>query len=78
MPAKAAKAAKAAKSADKPTAARKRTTRRGKPSHDVIAESAYFIPLEEGGCDERENWRRAERELTTAWRLARRARQLLS
>jgi Protein of unknown function (DUF2934) len=66
MPAKVAKPAKPAKSADKPTASRKRTTRRGKPSHDVIAERAYFIHLEEGGCDERENWLRAERELTTA------------
>ena len=65
-PAKAVKVAKPAKSADKPTASHKRTTRRGKPSHDVIAERAYFIHLEEGGCDERENWLRAERELTTA------------
>jgi hypothetical protein len=61
-----AKPAKLAKSADKPTASRKRTPRRGKPSHDEIAERAYFIHLEADGCDELESWLRAERELTTA------------
>jgi Protein of unknown function (DUF2934) len=65
--AKRAKAAdKPAKAADKPTASRKRTTRPHKPSHDEIAERAYFIHLEEGGCDELEDWLRAEEELTTA------------
>jgi hypothetical protein len=66
MPQKVTKPAKSAKSADKPAASRKRTTRRRKPSHDEIAERAYFIHLEEGGCDELVNWLRAERELTTA------------
>jgi Protein of unknown function (DUF2934) len=69
-PAKSAKSAnkpiKSAKPADKPTASRKRMTRRRKPSHDEIAERAYFIHLEEGGCDELGNWLRAEDELTTA------------
>jgi len=68
-PAKSAKSAqsvKPAKSADKPTASRKRVTRQHKPSHDEIAERAYFIHLEEGGSYELENWLRAERELTTA------------
>jgi len=62
----AAKSAKLAKAADKPTASRKRTTRPRKPSHEEIAERAYFIYLEEGECDELENWLRAEGELTTA------------
>ena len=65
-PAKPVKPAKSARSADKPTASRTRVTRQHKPSHDEIAERAYFIHLEEGGCYELENWLRAERELTTA------------
>ncbi len=64
--AKSAKAGKAGKAADKPTASRKRTTRPRKPSHDEIAERAYFIYVEEGGSDHVENWLRAEWELTTA------------
>ncbi len=57
---------KSAKSADKSTASRKRATRQRKPSHAEIAERAYFIHLEEGGCDQLGDWLRAERELTTA------------
>jgi hypothetical protein len=64
--AKPAKAVKAVKAANKPTTSRKRTTRPRKPSHDEVAERAYFIYVEEGGCDELENWLRAEWELTTA------------
>lgn len=64
--AKPVKPAKPARSADKPTASSKRTTRRRKASHDEIAERAYFIYIEEGGCDALENWLRAERELTSA------------
>jgi len=65
-PAKSPKSAKPAKSADKSTASRKRATRQRKPSHAEIAERAYFIHLEEGGCDQLGDWLRAERELTTA------------
>jgi DUF2934 family protein len=65
-PVKSAKPAKSAKSAEKPTVSRKRTMRRRTPSHDEIAERAYFIHLEEGGCDELGNWLRAEDELATA------------
>jgi Protein of unknown function (DUF2934) len=36
------------------------------PDQNAIAERAYFIHLEEGTCDELENWLRAERELTDA------------
>ena len=61
-----AKPAKPAKPADKPAVSRKRATRRRTPSHNEIAERAYFIHLEEGGCDELGNWLRAEDELTTA------------
>ena len=61
-PATTATTAKAATTA----ASRKRTTRRRKPSHDEIAERAYFIHVEEGGSDELGNWLRAESELTTA------------
>ena len=63
--AKPAKSVKPAKSAGKPAAARKRTTRSAKPSHEEIAERAYFIHLEAGGRDELGNWLRAEDELTT-------------
>ena len=71
--AKPTKSPKSAKSADKPVASRKRATGSRKPSHDEIAERAYFIHLEEGGSDELENWLRAERELSTS-RVTRSAR----
>jgi hypothetical protein len=61
-----AKPAKAAKAADKPIKAADKPTASRTPSHDEIAERAYFIHLEEGGCNELENWLRAESELTTA------------
>ena len=62
---KAAKPAKAAKPG-KPAVSRKRTTVRQDPSHEQIAERAYFIHLQESGSDELGNWLRAERELTAA------------
>ena len=36
------------------------------PTHDEIAERAYFLHLEGAGADELGNWLRAERELMTA------------
>jgi hypothetical protein len=58
---------KPAKSATKkPTSPRKPKTRSRKPDQGEISTRAYFIHLEEGGCDELGNWLRAERELTTA------------
>ena len=66
-PAKSAKSKPATTPKAATTAAsRKRTTRRRKPSHDEIAERAYFIHVEEGGSDELGDWLRAESELTTA------------
>ena len=54
----------------KPVARRVRTTKSNakqtQPTHADIAERAYFIYLQDGGCDELENWVRAERELTAA------------
>ena len=48
----------------KPRAATTRTRKRRLiPTHDQIAERAYFIHLDEGG-DTFGNWVRAERELT--------------
>lgn len=63
-PTKPAKPAKPAEVADKPRASRKRATGPREPSHDEIAERAYFIHIEEGGSDELGNWLRAERELS--------------
>ena len=57
---------KPAKSADRPPSSRRPRARRRTPSHGEIAERAYFIHLEEGGCDELVNWLRAERELAAA------------
>ncbi len=52
------------------TTTRVRTTKpkatRRSPNHGEISERAYYIFLEEGGSDERENWLRAERELMAA------------
>ena len=61
-----AKRATKADSADKPASPRTRATRRRKPSHEEIAERAYFIHREEGGDDELGHWLRAERELMAA------------
>jgi hypothetical protein len=36
------------------------------PSHDQIAERAYFLALARGGGDELGNWLRAEAELAAA------------
>ncbi len=36
------------------------------PSHDQIAERAYFLALAQGGGDELGNWLRAEAELAAA------------
>ena len=53
--------------ASKPAGSRKpKTTRRRKPDQDEISTRAYFIHLEEAGCDQLANWLRAERELTAA------------
>jgi len=41
-------------------------TSRREPSHDEIAERAYFMALEQGDSDPAENWLRAERELANA------------
>ena len=60
------KPAQPAQPANKPAGSPKPKTRRRKPSHGEISERAYFIHVEEGGCDEFGNWLRAERELTTA------------
>lgn len=62
----AVKPAASAKAAVKPAPTRPRVTRRRAPAHDVIAERAYFIHIEEGTEDEVENWLRAERELKAA------------
>lgn len=56
----------AKKTPKKATTPRKRTKRRTPPTHDQIAERAYFIHLEEGGGDAVEDWLRAERELSAA------------
>jgi Protein of unknown function (DUF2934) len=64
MSEKPAKPAKPA--ASKPAGSRKPKTRRRKPDQDEISTRAYFIHLEEGGCDQLANWLRAERELTAA------------
>jgi hypothetical protein len=50
----------------KPTASSARATRRRRPSHDKIAERAYFIHIEQGSGDEVGNWLRAEGELMAA------------
>jgi Protein of unknown function (DUF2934) len=55
-----------AKPANKRISSPKPRTKRRKPNHGEISERAYFIHLKEGGCDELENWFRAERELTAA------------
>ena len=52
----------------KPTSSRKPKTRRRKPGQGEISRRAYFIHLEEGGCDQLGNWLRAERELMTVAR----------
>jgi Protein of unknown function (DUF2934) len=52
--------------ATKPAAPTARAALQRLPSHGEISDRAYFIHLEEGGCDELENWLRAERELTVA------------
>jgi hypothetical protein len=57
---------KPANPAKKRVSARKPRTTRRKPSPGEISERAYFIHIEEGGCDELGNWLRAERELTAA------------
>lgn len=45
-------------------APRRRGTRRtGAPTHDQIAERAYYLHLDEPAGDEVERWLRAEREL---------------
>ena len=36
------------------------------PTHDQIAERAYFLALAQGGADELGNWLRAEAELAAA------------
>ena len=50
----------------KRTASRKPSTRRREPDRGEISTRAYFIHLDEGGCDQLGNWLRAERELTAA------------
>jgi hypothetical protein len=45
---------------------RKPKVETSKPTHDEIAERAYFLHLEESGADALGNWLRAERELTAA------------
>ena len=64
MTEKPAKRAKPA--ASKPAGSRQPKTTRRKPDQDEISTRAYFIHLEEGGCDQLANWLRAERELTAA------------
>ncbi len=61
MPEKATKPATRRTRVRKPKAP---PTRR--PTHDEIAERAYFIALERSGADEVGNWLRAERELMAA------------
>jgi hypothetical protein len=65
-PAKLPKPAKGGAPVDEVAIARKRATRRRKPSSAAIAERAYYIHLEEGCHDDLVNWLRAERELTAA------------
>lgn len=48
------------------TVARPRARRRRRPTHEQIAQRAYFISLEEGGQDQVGNWIRAEQELAAA------------
>ena len=54
----------------KPTTKRVRSPkpkpRPRQPSHIDISKRAYFIYLEEGRCDELQNWLRAERDLSVA------------
>ena len=57
--------AKPAKPAKKRVSARPKAKRRS-PDASEIAERAYFIHIDEGRCDELENWLRAERELAAA------------
>jgi hypothetical protein len=57
---------KPAKPARKRVSSPKPKTKRRKPDHSEIVERAYFIHLEEAGCDELGNWLRAEHELTAA------------
>ena len=64
MPEKPAKPTKPVVS--KRTASRKPSTRRREPDRGEISTRAYFIHLDEGGCDQLGNWLRAERELTAA------------
>lgn len=47
-------------------AAKPRARRRRRPTHEQIAQRAYFISLEEGGQDQVGNWIRAEQELAAA------------
>jgi hypothetical protein len=60
------KPAKPAKPGTKRRSAPKAKTKRPKPNPHEISERAYFIHIEEGGCDELGNWLRAERELAAA------------
>jgi hypothetical protein len=62
----ASKPAASKPAASRPTSSRKPNTRRRKADQGEISKRAYFIHLEEGGCDQLGNWLRAERELTTA------------
>jgi hypothetical protein len=55
-----------AKPATKRASAPRPKKRRTKPVHGEISERAYYIHLEQGGCDELDNWLRAERELLSA------------
>jgi hypothetical protein len=54
------------KPAKKSANARQPKTKPSAPGHEVIAERAYFIHLEQGSSDELANWLRAERELKAA------------
>jgi len=57
---------KLAKPTKKRVNAPKPKTKRRSPSPHEISERAYYIHIEEGGCDELGNWLRAEQELTAA------------
>jgi len=57
---------KTTKSAARRPRVRKTKVEPRTPSHDEIAQRAYFIALEESGSDELGNWLRAERELMAA------------
>ena len=57
---------KPARPASKRAGTRAAKTKTREPDHGEISERAYFIHLQEGGCDELSNWLRAERELTAA------------